>query len=763
MKTIKCGKEGFWVSSKKPLVGLASLLLAGGLYPGLATAQVGMLEEIVVTAQKREQSLQDVAGAITAFGRDALDLRDVTTIGDLANSVPGLSFSDNFGTNFLVIRGVGLQVANGNGEPGTATHVDGVFMPRPTMGGLKSPDLARIEVLKGPQGTLYGRNATGGIVNFIAAKPTEEFEAQVVVGGGSFDRRLVNGFVSGPLSDTVLGRVSAWYDEEDGYVDNILPEELNLSGPDELGAQQDIGIRAALRILPTDNLTIDLAAAYQEQEYEPFNQPFVSPNGNPPPTRIGAQGEPNEATSADPYPQGEKETTFVSATVDWAINDNVSLRSISGYVEHTKGPDFFIINGPTLALAGPAIGSDDQPWIADSHNYSQEFNLTGQSLDGRLDWVGGLYYYYEDLDQSIPAILGTSLSQVLSNQFRGFGIISEDQIILGAARSLEEETTSHAVFADVTYSITEDFRLNLGIRYTNDDKETSNVNGLLVVGPDGATVLDNCAVPEDDFSDDATLSKVRFEWDVNENMLAYAQYAEGFKSGGGNYITCGNSFGPEDITSYEGGLKMTLLDGAMTANLSAYRYEYEGLQYESSLGIGNFIENVEETEIQGAELEFAWQATDRLSFDAGLSWADSEFTDIEPARNGRFYDITINDSPFQERVGNPVPHTPEETASLGVNWVQLTDIGEFTLRAELYYSSEVQFRAFDDDDDASDSYTIGNIFAGYTTPSARYSVQVYAKNVTDEEYINNLSVYQNSVTGRYGRPREYGIKGIVRF
>ena len=761
---MKWRNERLSSSFQEYALGCASVL-AMGLYPGFATAQVEeieVIEEIVVTAQKREQSLQDVAGAVSAFGSDTLDFRSVTTIEELFQSVPGLQHSDSLGTSFLSIRGVGLQVPTGNGEPGTATHIDGVFVPRPSTGGLRSLDLERIEVLRGPQGSLYGRNATGGVVNFISRKPTEEFEAELTLGGGSFDRRKANGFVSGPITEKVLARVSAWYDEVDGQVDNILPPGFD--GPSKFGDQRDFGIRAALRIVPTSNVTVDLTMSYQDQEYEPFNQILVDefPSVLPPGLPIGANGEPYTVTASPPYHDGEKETTFVSANVTWDINDNVSLKSITGYVAHQKGPDLFIFSGPTLDVAGPAIGAPDFEWIADSENWSQEFSLTGQSFDGKLDWVVGLYYYYEDLDFQVPARLGI------------LGVIAPGIEFLGFNRGILEETSSTAGFADATYSVTEDLRLSLGIRYTHDDKDISHTDHQLfsnslpfdfpgfppflpaIPAMSTATVV-ACEDLESDPSEDATLPKARVEWDITEDILGYFQWTEGFKSGGGNPLICGNNFDPEDITSYEAGLKTSFLDGALVMNLSAYRYDYEGLQFTKSTALGGFIENLDEVTVAGAELELKWQAGELVAFDGTVGYTDSEIEEATDALDGRF-------GIDRPRTGNPVPNTPELTISAGVNLSMPTDVGEFRLRAEAYYSSEVQYRPFGNSADESDSYTLVNIYAGYTPPSERFSLQGYVRNLTDKEYLRTLSFSPSAgLTGRYGRKREWGLEATVRF
>ena len=379
----------------------------------MAWASTAEIEEIVVTATKRSQSLQDVAGSISALDDIQIKLRGIANAEDLIQQVPGMFYRRIAGSHFTYIRGVGVSVAAGYGDPSVATHVDGVYLSRMSMGSLHMIDLERVEVLRGPQGTLYGRNSTGGVINFISKKPTEEFEGSFSIGGGSWDRVMADGYISGPITDKLLGRLSATYSDHDGYYDTVAPRT------GKLGDERNENIRAMLRYLPTENLTIDLSVSYEKEEFHQISQ-NIDLDAQPalmdlfvPPGFIRTD-EPHTTTQQEPHPHGENTTTIASLTANWDISDNLAFKSITGYVDHERGPDWFDGSTYNFPISVLSIGLPEFPRFNPAETFSQEFNLIGTSLDDKLDWTVGLYYHTEDYEPQVPVFIppfGTVLEQ----------------------------------------------------------------------------------------------------------------------------------------------------------------------------------------------------------------------------------------------------------------------------------------------------------------------------------------------------------------
>ena len=700
----------------------------------MAWASTAEIEEIVVTATKRAQSLQDVAGSISALDDAQIRFRGVANAEDLVQYVPGANFNKGAGNTFISIRGVGLSLGQGFADPSVATHIDGVFLARTNMGSLQMIDLERAEVLRGPQGTLYGRNATGGVINFISKKPTHEFEGSFSVGAGNWDKVTANGYISGPITDKLLGRLSASYSDHDGFYDTVAPR----SG--EIADERHESFRAMLRYLPTENLTIDLSVSHEEEEYHDISQVvdldvfalislFLPPEAS--------TDEPFTSTQQEPYPHSEKESTMASLIANWDISDDLTLKSITAYVDH-ENPGINDADGYLGEWL--TVGSPEFPRFDKVNTFSQEFNLIGTSLDDKLDWTVGFFYFTEDHKPRTTAFI--PLFGVTLDQF------------------YQADSEAMAAFVDLTYHLTDNFRVNAGLRQSRDERDfqhrlTNNfdapdpANRIYLCGPDSP--LDD---GKSSFVWDSTSPKLRFEWDASEKLLLYVQWQEGFKTGGINLGQCGDTYEPEEVTAYEVGFKSTLLDGAMTLNGSYYNYDYKNHQAQLFPGGPTLalVVNLPGADIQGLDLELAWNATENLRIDGSVAYNDNEISEsgltTNPATGG-----------VEDLKGNAVPHAPEWTAALGANLFIDTDAGNFTARAEVRYSDEVQHGLFDNPNEIADEYTVGNIYLSYSSPSAAYEARAFVRNVTDEEYLEDVGVSSLlGARGTYARPRHYGVE-----
>lgn len=536
----------------------------------LQSASASVLEEIVVTAQKREQGLQDVGVSVTAFSGEQMRALGQTNSKDIAAQTPGLAFVD-IGTsaiNLINIRGVSQNDFSSHQEAPNAVYVDESYVSFIAALGFSMFDLERIEVLRGPQGTLYGRNATGGLVHYVSKKPTEEFDAFIDVSLGEYAKKRVEGGVGGSLGDGIRGRLSAVREEHDGWLDNSIGEDQNDT--------DDFAVRGQLAIDINPDAELLLSATYGEadrsQSYLHSSNAFnadgleiplprdvdlygTGPGADPSGYRRDGDYYDIEVDTEGKY---KSDTMILNGILTWNF-DEVTMTSVTNYhdfdldyIEDSDGTPRFGIN----------ISTDRQ-----ATQFSQEIRFSGGKDDVR--WVAGGYYLKIDGDYIITTDgeLG-----YLDDIFSVFGIVPSGALDgggtlrdLGLADTLVSdsslETTSWAMFGQAEYDISDDVTLIAGLRWTDDKKQYKYVSREFYAGTEttlspadqiwGATAFDD-SQSEEDWS-----GKLQVDWHVNEDVLAYAGVSRGIKAGSFNApITGGDvsSFGQETLISYETGI-----------------------------------------------------------------------------------------------------------------------------------------------------------------------------------------------------------------
>lgn len=396
--------------NKFRLMGHASALSLMVTCSAAATAQTAANiagdEDIVVTALKRSANLQDIPAAVSAVSGEDLQARGLSSVEDLTQAIPSVNFGEHTGATLISIRGVGSTVDSGVTEPTVAIYVDGVFMPRSTMGYLKAIDVERVEVLRGPQGTLYGRNATGGAINFISQPPSSTLSAGASAHVASWDTLGISGFVSGPLTDGISVRLSGGHEEDGGYV-KLLPDRGHI------GNSSTDFVRGAIRLEPSDPVTIDLSARYEKLRGANAFQQLLTPA----PLPVPQSTEPNEIYGDAPY-RTRVETLVLAGTLNWDISDAVSLKSVTSYVDHKSSVDF---DADATDLPGLYVTDFSRP----SESYGQEFNLVGES--GPVQWILGAYYFHEDAGNSLPLGIGAAFAP-------GFGVPADSFLIQSVSK-----------------------------------------------------------------------------------------------------------------------------------------------------------------------------------------------------------------------------------------------------------------------------------------------------------------------------------------
>lgn len=692
---------------------------------------------IIVTATKRASDIQDVPASITQFGADDLETRGLDNLENLTAQVPNLTYGRFNNNTFVTIRGVGTTVDSGVAEPSIALYVDGVFLPRATMGVLRQVDLERVETLRGPQGTLYGRNATGGAVNFVSRDPTFSFEGGITATVENRNGYGLNGYVSGPLGDNVAVRLSGGFEKQDGFV-----EILN-TGEDLADTDVKYG-RLAFKFDLSESATLDMSVQHENSKGgAAYNSIITAPTG-----LLGffgvfaPAGTPTPNFSNEPNtliadgPNGTNlETTIVSARLNWELSDSVSLRSTTGYIDHLSTASFD--GDGTDGFFVDLINS-----VQTSESFSQELNLFGEF--GSIDWLVGGYYFHEDFSLTLPIAfdaLALSLGAGAAPNPALFGVP-----VAFSTTDLQQETTSYALFTDVTIGVTDNFRILAGARLNWEDKDFTFFGA-----PSAAGSLDTS-----DF-----LPKIGFQFDASEDVNFYAQWQKGIKSGG-HQANAAALFAPEEVQAYEAGLKSQFLDGRMTFNASAFYYDYSDLQ--ATVTIPPTTTQIEsgDAEIYGLEAELFFEPTDNVNLNFGASFLDSKYTDLISG------DQTLPGAPNTDLSGEEVIRAPNVTFNAGAQWTIPVDsgvLGSVSFRGDVFYSDSFKLSFFPYPDSTQGSYATANVSVTLVDSSDTFKLRGYINNITDKVTLNNASF--SGITGAFigihTEPLNGGVSLSVKF
>ncbi len=682
------------------------------------------IEEVIVTAQKRATSLQDTALTITAFSGDDLAKSGVANTMDLQLHTPGLVMSSNGGWGLPYLRGVGTDIIGPGVDSGVAIYVDGVYQARNAGKVQQLLDVERVEVLKGPQGILYGRNAIGGAINIISKAPSDEFTGNIGIDLGNFNQAGIRGSVSGPLIDKkLLGRLSFSNTDNDGYTKDLL------SG-DRYQFTDTTGLRGSLAFSLTDKLEARINASWSNTE-SAFAYTPINPDTNPLFTLNGATmtGDPRKVLNDHPNQQ-QTEEWGLSARLNWDLSEFI-MTSITAF----NNSDYKLIcdlDGTEVSLftcGSPSFS--DEPYSEKSDFFSQEFVLTSQN-QGRLEWTALLYYMRED-----ASLFGR-------NDLPLFGLITRS--------FADAETEAAAAAGQLSYALTDQLSLTGGIRVSHEEKSfenSSTSNGLPV---DSADDKDSWTV---------STPKIVIQYSPTEDIMAYVSATRGFKSGGFNTFEIQDSFDQETLWSYEAGLRSTLLEQRLRANLTVFHYDYKDLQInqwritEDRVNGFGLVENAGEAAVNGAELELLATPSKNLQVEVGIAWLDAEFDDfisLDPDRT---------EEGILDRAGNALPRAPDFTASIAAEYaVPIGRAGDLTLRGEYFYRDQMFFTPYEDDRVSVEAINITNARLAFASADGHWNAALYGKNLSDEDYAQYIITVQGLIgqIAVFAPPRTYGIQ-----
>ncbi len=696
-----------------------------------------VLEEIIVTAEKRAESLQDIPIAISAFTGESIERSGVTGIQDLKQVAPSLQFSETQGIEMYVsIRGVGSDLRNVGAEPGVTITQDGVPFSNQVLFDADFFDVERVEVLRGPQGTINGRNATGGAINIHLKRPTDEFEAGLKATVGNYDRMALEGHLSGPIMGSgVRGRLAVRSDRSDGWLTNTYRNENHFE-------TDKIQIRGSLLADLAENveayLVLDgmidrgsIASALDLGPLRPDTPSFSEVLGVPGLDRENLEYQAN-------YPNTRKVENYkASLKLTWDISPSTTVTAISGYVDYKQNrqDDF---DGTIID------GSSFDSTVVDVWQLSQEVTLTADLTD-RLDVVaGGLYMratVEEPLDFGLP--------------FAGFPLGSF--ILLP-----EQDLNSYAVYTQWRYRLSDELRVSLGGRYTHDRKDYYEED----------IILGTSATLEDTQNWGAFTPRLSLDYTPTNDLTFYASIARGFKAGGFNtFGTVGgnpNSFKPEYVWSYEVGLKSNWLENRVRSAISGFYMDYTDLQQSLLIIIGDAaiptqtVRNASSAKIYGVEMELEALVSDNFKLNASGTWLDATYGDL-----------LSNDQVFPELgerdlTGNRLVRSPEWQFSVSGDYS--VDVGEnleLRLRADYQWQDRIYFSFYNHQLDSQAAYGLLNLSASLGSLDGKWVLTAFGRNVLDKRY--DAGSYVQNIGGvleRYGdigAPRMYGLSLAYNF
>jgi iron complex outermembrane recepter protein len=779
---------------KAMLAGTAIPALLVSASPALAqeapvsTDAVGV-EEITVTARRRQESLQDTPISISAVTAEGLSQRSIDNVTQIGDFTPNVKFNSSVpvsasnATAAIFIRGIGQNDYQLSADPGVGLYLDGVYISRGVGNILDVLNVERIEVLRGPQGTLFGRNTIGGAVSVVTKKPSDTLGGSLELTTGRFNRAQIKGSIDLPLAQGVYSSFSGFYHNRDGYVKGVLP-----NSPD-LGDTNTYAGRFALRLEPSSDVTIDLAVDGTRSREESAPNVMIAVDETAPaaaywnaaysgapgictdltnPARLSDTRCYNSQWALAPYRHGGTFQTIstpfntfnrhpyqsasdlniwgASGTIEWKLADGISAKSITAYRKVTGFWTRESDHSPASIIQTNSQWKQDQ--------FSQEVQLLGDAFDKKLNWVIGGYYSDE------------------SGNHRDLVEIVDAVFLSGAVLSGK----SLAFFGQATYEMVENLNLTAGIRWTQDKKTFNNANQFVVeagfltgapLNPDGSGLQNGDPLmgplgQTTAIKDEAWTPMVSLSYRWSPELLTYLSYSKGFKGGGFTqrvFPPFANipSFRPEKSTTYEFGFKSDLLDRRLRLNGALFWNDYSDLQItvnDPTLGFAPIIQNAAKARIKGVELELMARPTDALRIEAGIGYLDAAYrsVDIRALNAGVTKDTRLQNA-------------PKWTLSAGASYEIETPIGKFTPRVDWSYRSTVYNDAVNTPLLIQDGYHLVNATLAYADDSNAWSVKLGVKNLTKEVYLGSgyADSFGGITEGVYGRPREWYLSVGYKF
>ena len=790
---------------------IATAVAAAGILLNAPT-HAQMLEEVVVTATKRVEGLQDVPIALSVMSGDSIDELGMQSLADVSAYLPNVTISQGVTVDNLFIRGVGSGI-NFGFEQSVGTFIDNVYFGRSRAARGRFVDIERVEVLKGPQSTLFGKNTIAGAVNITTARPTDEFEGYVDARYRTeYEGYAVEGVLSGPITENLRTRLVGRYYEDESYVDNPLPGG-------EGGAREDTTLRLVIDYDISDTASLSIKAEHNKNDE--FGRRDVISTATPTSTALYRGFGAPAFESGDPYTSytlgfdqaymdrynlpwkpalyDENESNILQATLDWELGDH-TLRSITAYTDYEFTNEFDTDYSPLRLLNRGRTEEHEQ--------FTQEFILSSP-VGGSVEYLAGFFYQDESLTNnrhtivsfaglppvetqilnSVAGLLGLPQGSLPSTALDGDGLSFFDQ-----------DSKTWSVFSEFTFNLSDSMRLTVGARYSEDEKqmdkrgEVVDLSGTLSaigaqVGMPGlfGTVYGpaalNLAAPHEfsrDRNEDHVVGNVNLQFDATDDAMLYANISNGYKAGG---FDEDNGLGREDVAEYEDetvvsvelGAKITLADGRGRLNIAAFQSDYEDVQVSTFDGNAAFVVgNAAEVDVTGVEFDLEYAISDSLTAMVAGAWLDATYASFESAAcnvlqvlDGR----CAANGGVQDLSGKPLQFAPEYSANINLRYVTpLTEGVELMLAGNYSYSDDTVVAADLDPRGIQDAY--GKLDANITVRDAagKWSVSLIGRNLTDETtmvWANDVPLgnfgFNNTFFTIYDAPRYFELQTRYNF
>lgn len=748
-----------------------TLLACGVAAAGLGTSLSAMaqqeslaLEETIVTARKRTEDLQDVPVSVTAL-TDQLNLTTVRDLADTQAFVPNLLIDTTPGNQgaSISIRGISFQETDKSLDPPNGVILDGVYIGTSAGTLLNNFDIERIEVLRGPQGTLFGKNTIGGAINVIRTAPTKEWGAKLRVAAGDYGQQEVQGLANIPLTEKGGLKLYGSKVESDGYIDNnLIHEDLGGADYQQIGATLAFDITedfdASLTYEHVDDNS-DLGAWANFNKYSDFT--CLTSIGGLPEAGIPAADTPFGSGCMELDPNSDKDHNSVNApntpsnnfdnanlTMNWKLGE-WDITAITGYLDRDED----------LRLEYDASYNEFLYVLAQNkyEQFSQEIRTNGDLTDD-IHLTAGLYYWdsnYHQFQESYDMWYYFGFNETMNPAFIP-GAIS--QTLRGKG-----DNEAYAVFASIDWSLTERLQLDLGGRYTWEEKTFTGRTGAYNYNPGGIPIIPEG--PTQHFNDNWTEFSPRaaLQYTLSDEAMVFGSYSNGFKSGGffarTQDIDGLQSYDPEYVDTYEIGVKSQMWDNRLRLNATAFYTEYSDkqedvIQADASGAVGTVVLNASDVEISGLEIELTTVLTEHLTTFANFGYIDSEYANFEA-------DL-IGDGVVTDNSDLKLRNTPEFTVQLGGTWTQPLSFGELSVNYNYYWRDDYQ-TIFQND-------PLGHVdAAGFHNASVdlafleHYRVSVYGRNLSDERYARVILIPPVSSFGQWNEPLNYGVELIMEF
>lgn len=753
--------------------------------------------EIVVTANKREENLNDVGLTITAISGDALEDRKITSLADVASVVPGLQYAASANsTPIFTLRGIGFNESSIGVYPAVSVYIDQIPLPFPILAAHSAYDLERVEVLKGPQGTLFGQNSTGGAINYIAARPTETLEVGGNVSYGRFNAIEGNVHISGPISETLRGRIAVTGLNSDGWqISTTRPEDRNgkqsyIAGRFLLDWDASDAIRFALNVNGwKDNSEPQAPQFIALRPQDPaftLPQELVEPLVNPAPRNA-------DWSTGRLQPRGKREFYQIGLRTDIDITDDISLTSLTSYA-HFKQKTTIDSDGASLII------NDLSQNNGTIKSFNQEVRIAN-GANNSFRWVLGANYEKSK----------TFEDQIL--EYIDNSVYNPNNLFINASGvTINQDLTNYAFFGNVEFDISEALTLKAAARYTNSknrsricgyspgDGAVANLFNLLgtleafnpnqipfdPIGPDDCYTLNNDGVPGTPFintlKEDNVSWRVGVDYKVDPNVLLYANVSRGYKAGSFPALAAATfkqleAVTQESVTAYEAGFKATLMDRKIQLNGAGFYYDYKNKQVRGKtgdvlFGILDILANVPKSRVFGLESDISIRPVDGLTLAGSVTYLDSKINS--------FTSFNVLGA-IQDFSGEPLPFTPKWNFGLDLDYRhELSNGGAPFFGASLSShsasdaspgSGEIEIplspvnRTIPDltTPFRTNAYTTVDARLGYEAPDGQWKVTLWGKNIFNEYYWSNAVIANDSVFRIAGRPRSYGVTFGFKF